>query len=154
MTVMPSPLAAAEPDAELLALGVSFSTLLPVYVTAEQEAACLHAEWNQAVASRGIRNWAGIAPAQRRVVDRLGVATGYYAASDRKNELVEELVRLSAAIREHKPTTIAGLAAWARAAQFEASDHSDPKAAYEASDDSTCQIHELTAHIERMAGEA
>lgn len=143
--------AAAAPDAELLSLGLRFSDLMPEFLTVLRESNRLHTVWKDAVAQAGIHNCAGLPPKQNRIVDRLGETTGYYPVNDRADGRCHELVRLSELIRRHQPTTIAGLAVWARAAQFEAADLGDPKEAYAASDCVSCQIFDLVAQIERMA---
>lgn len=65
---------------------------------------------------------------------KIGVETGYFAASELMNDTCERLVDISNRIRSLTPTTLTGLAIWAQAALFESYDYEPRDVSFAESD--------------------
>jgi hypothetical protein len=103
-------------DAELVELGAEFDRVYASLPPLHREANRINAQWRQTILARGM-SFAGHG---NEACCALHKELGGEKAEDAQQAVLDVLDGLAARIRALRPTSIAGLASWAKAARFDA----------------------------------
>lgn len=136
-------------DAELIRLGIEYDRAEAESLALWREWCRCDALWRETVTARGISF-----KSSEDAVWALHEEVGAAAASNANDAGLDRLDRIRDAIHGIKPTTIAGLAAWAKAARFDATSYFDRAAAPPDRDFKAAAILDFVALIEDMAAQA
>lgn len=141
--------AATPADADLIRLGKEFDRAEAEVLSLWREWRRCEALWRETIAARGLsfeKSEAAVWAVHKEV--------GATAASDANDASLDHLDRIRDAIHAIKPTTIAGLAAWAKAARFDGVSNYERDKAPEDRDFQAAAILDFIDVLEAMAAQA
>lgn len=145
----PVALASTSADADLIRLGGEFDRAEAELLSLWREWRRCEVLWRETVTARGIS-----IEKSEDAVWAVHEEVGATAASNANDAGIDRLDRIRDAIHEIKPTTIAGLAAWAKAARFDGTSHYEREKAPEDRDFQTAAILDFIEVVEAMAAQA
>lgn len=140
-----NPARAAAADAELIRLGAEFDRVYPSWLAAWREWQRHEDLWERTLHERGMTGARRSTEACLAVFDEIGGR----AASDANDALVKRLDDIANAIRAIQPTTLAGLAVWAKAAR---NDCVPPRDAERAAEERDWDVKCLIGFLDQVEG--